>query len=131
VFYEHESPFQMSITQGTTSTDLSTLLWVISGSSYAHLYVQGGFQHCVLVICHDFHILIDSIFDKLRVLKQNVCLVVTCLLSSSINNIHVYNPNLNQISSRNQYKNSAIQLSMCVECFKVFGMPELEIYVHI
>jgi len=59
----------MSITQGTTSTDLSTLLWVLSGSSYAHLYVQGGFQHCVLVIRHDFHILRESIFDKLRVLK--------------------------------------------------------------
>ena len=120
----------MSITQGTTATDLSTLLWVLSGSSYAHFYVQGGFQHCVLVICHDFRILRESIFDKIRVLKQNVCLVVTCLLSSSINNIHVYNPNLNQFSSQNQYRNSALHLSICVECLKVFGMPEMEIYVH-
>lgn len=121
----------MSITQGTTSTDLSTLFWVLSGSSYAHFYIQGGLQHCVLVICHDFHILREGIFDKLRVLKQNVCLVVTCLLSSSINYIHVCNPNLNQFSSQNQYRNSAVHLSMCVERLKVFGMPELEICVHI
>jgi hypothetical protein len=121
----------MSNSQGTTSTDLSTLLWVLSGSSYAHSYVQGGFQHCVLVICHDFHILRENIFDKLRVMKQNVCLVVTCLISYSINYIHVYNPDLNQFSSRNQYRNSAVHLSICVECLKVFGMPELEIYVRI
>jgi hypothetical protein len=49
----------------------------------------------------------------------------------AINNIHVYNPNLKQFSSRNQYRNSAVHVSMYVEYLKIFGLPELEIYVHI
>ncbi|XP_069678763.1 uncharacterized protein [Periplaneta americana] len=32
---------EMSISQGTTSTELSTLHWVLSGSSYTHVYVRG------------------------------------------------------------------------------------------
>jgi purine-cytosine permease-like protein len=38
------------------------------------------------------------------------CLVVTCLLISSVSNISVYNPNLNQFFSQNQYRTAAVHL---------------------
>jgi hypothetical protein len=45
--------FQMSISQGATSTELSTLHWVLSGSSYKHCMCLRWFlPHSVLYLCH-------------------------------------------------------------------------------
>jgi hypothetical protein len=78
--------FQMSISQGTTSTELSTLHWVLSGSSYTHAHARGGFRHtlyCIFVMQQDSYIFRDKNHEWI------ICVNFICLPSSQVNCLHL------------------------------------------